>query len=160
MRGRFSQKAQNVCQRRLAALDGPDRTELTLESATRQICQGATGELDLGHLLSAEAHLDWTLSGCSLSSSPFCCRAASPAALETIRVQDLKSQRLLCPHEQRLSRGDERSFRSWPQSLFRLEISSLETIKHAVQQGLGLACSPAKPSPGSRTYHHPPAHRR
>ena len=120
---------------------------LTIEVGnTRVISQRvASGELDIGICSLPEAHLGLDFEPLFTEQMALLLpQQHSLATQPTIHIQDLKGQRLLlnergCAYREVIERTLQR-YRVNPYS--GLEIGSLETIKHAVQHGLGLAIVP------------------
>jgi DNA-binding transcriptional LysR family regulator len=135
------------------------RIRLTIEVGnTKAISQRvASGALDIGICSPPAAHLGLDFEPLFVEPLSLLLPEAHPlASAETIRVQDLTKQRLLLSEE-------DCSYREVVESALikrrinpysGLEIGSLETLKRAVQSGMGLAILPrvaATPAP-ARTH--------
>lgn len=134
------------------------RIRLTIEVGnTRAISQRvASGALDIGICSPPAAHLGLDFEPLFVEQLALLLPEQHPlASAETIRVQDLAKQRLLLTEEDCAYREVTENAlikrRANPYS--GLEIGSLETIKRAVQSGMGLAILPraAATPPPERT---------
>jgi DNA-binding transcriptional LysR family regulator len=134
------------------------RIRLTIEVGnTKTISQRvASGALDIGICSPPAAHLGLDFEPLFVEQLALLLPEQHPlASAESIRVQDLAKQRLLlseedCPYRETIENALLKR-RTNPYS--GLEIGSLETIKHAVQSGMGLAIIPqsAATPPPTRT---------
>jgi DNA-binding transcriptional LysR family regulator len=123
------------------------RIHLTIEVGnTKVISQRvASGKLDIGICSPPDAHLGLDFEPLFTEQMTLLLPQDHPLADQpTIHIQDLKGQRLLlnergCAYRETIERILQQH-RVNPYS--GLEIGSLETIKHAVQRGLGLAIVP------------------
>lgn len=123
------------------------RIRLTLAvGGTRVISeQVATGELDLGICSPPEAHLGLDFEPLFVEQLALLLPERHPLADQSvIQLQHLADQRLLlteqgCPYRQEIARALQKRGKN-PYS--GLEIGSLETIKYAVQHGMGIALLP------------------
>lgn len=123
------------------------RIHLTLEVGTTQFISQrvAAGALDLGICSPPAAHLGLDFEPLFVEQLVLLLPEQHPLAQEqTIRVQDLSQHRLLlseraCPYRQLVEDALQQRGKN-PYS--GLEIGSLETLKYAVQSGMGLALLP------------------
>ena len=120
---------------------------LTIDvGGTRAISQRvAAGELDIGICSLPEAHLGLDFEPLFTEQMALLLSHSHPLVEQTvIHIQDLAGQRLLLSERGCAYRAViERTLQQHKQKTFTgLEIGSLETMKHAVQHGLGLAILP------------------
>jgi LysR family transcriptional regulator, regulator of the ytmI operon len=123
------------------------RIQLTIEVGdTRLISQRvASGDLDIGICSLPEAHLGLDFEPLFTEQMALLIPRGHPLEDQpVIHMQDLKGQRLLLNERGSAYRElIERAFQQYRRNPYSgLEIGSLETIKHAVQYGLGLAILP------------------
>lgn len=123
------------------------RIHLTLEVGNTQFISQrvASGALDLGICSLPAAHLGLDFEPLFVEQLALLLPEQHPLAeISSIRVQDLVRHRLLlseqaCPYRKLVENALQQRGRS-PYS--GLEIGSLETLKHAVQSGMGIALLP------------------